>query len=403
MRIPLLLLAGASALALPARDFERIAIVDSYDFGDYFDIESAAGTDGVIDHVLDTGADTVLWRNVSGSLPRYRSKEEGRPFWEAPIDKRRLPNARNPKGWLRWDDTSPCDCVRYAMESLSRRGVGKGIHWPYEENHWQSWTLGAWNLEHPQFWCRKQDGIPWPGRLSVAYPEVVAHKLRLLDELVALGADTVYIDLYRKGGWDPGIEYVEPVLKRWAELYPGEKPPRSWDSRDDRRWIDLVAGYQADLFRAFRRRLDRAPRKVRLFLGLNCMTASTPDANEKIAIPWKRLAAEKVFDALVCNSVTLTEKNAGAYDETRRIYEHVLANAAGLPVYFPVMQYNFYENRPGLPRYAKWTGDNEDVAARKLLQLAYDVGGAGVVLECVDYNNYKPETRAVIRRGPERK
>ena len=39
--------------------FEKIALVDSYDFGQIFDTETKTGTIRIVDHVLQAGADPV--------------------------------------------------------------------------------------------------------------------------------------------------------------------------------------------------------------------------------------------------------------------------------------------------------------------------------------------------------
>ena len=163
---PIALSAFAATLACaPLAAFEKIALIDSFDFGTHFDTETVAGTEQILDHVLLTGADTVLWRNCGGATMRYRSQEEPPLLMEAPLDPRRVPESRPVHGWLRYWAVEP-DIVRTAFASCKRRGVARGIHWPYEENHWSHWTLGAWNLSHPQFWCRNARGIPWHGRCS---------------------------------------------------------------------------------------------------------------------------------------------------------------------------------------------------------------------------------------------
>ena len=50
--------------------FEKIAFVDGSDYPHVLDIENAAGTERIVDRVLETGADVVLWRTHSGAMPR---------------------------------------------------------------------------------------------------------------------------------------------------------------------------------------------------------------------------------------------------------------------------------------------------------------------------------------------
>ena len=84
-----LVVVGLAAGRAPA--FEKIAIIDSFDFASVYDTETVAGTEQILDHVLLTGADTVLWRNCSGATMRYRSQEESPLLMEAPFDPRRVP------------------------------------------------------------------------------------------------------------------------------------------------------------------------------------------------------------------------------------------------------------------------------------------------------------------------
>ena len=136
---PIALSAFAATLACaPLAAFEKIALIDSFDFGTHFDTETVAGTEQILDHVLLTGADTVLWRNCGGATMRYRSQEEPPLLMEAPLDPRRVPESRPVHGWLRYWAVEP-DIVRTAFASCKRRGVARGIHWPYEENQ----TTGA--------------------------------------------------------------------------------------------------------------------------------------------------------------------------------------------------------------------------------------------------------------------
>ncbi|MBR1587107.1 MAG: hypothetical protein IJ658_02160 [Kiritimatiellae bacterium] len=389
MRVPhLAALAAACAAASGAAAFEKIAIIDSFDFAAVYDTETVAGTDQVLDHVLLTGADTVLWRNCSGSTMRYLSAEEPSALMEAPLDPRRVPESRQIYGWLRYWAVEP-DIVRTAFASCARRGVAQGIHWPYEENHWNYWTLGAWNLSHPQYWCRNANGVPWHGRSSFAFPEVLAHKLRLLDELLDRSPQTIFLDLFRCGGWTVADEYVKPHLDRWRERC-GEPPP---DSRDPR-WIALVGETQEAFFRAVRARIAERGMKVRVLLGIDRVSAGADENWTKHAVDWKKLAREDVVDGIVIESVRPDPERPFA--STAEIYASVREALCGKPFFCPIMQYNF-GGRPGYPWYCKATGAREEETVRQLLEIARDAGAAGIAMECVDYKNYSPAVCEAIR------
>jgi hypothetical protein len=65
-----------------------------------------------------------------------------------------------------------------------------------------------------------------------------------------------------------------------------------------------------------------------------------------------------------------------------------MANRGKAEVYFPLATYNF--EKCGIGEYAKLAKISEAEAATRLLRLAKDAGARGVVLECVDYGNYRP-------------
>ena len=387
---PIALSAFAATLACaPLAAFEKIALIDSFDFGTHFDTETVAGTEQILDHVLLTGADTVLWRNCGGATMRYRSQEEPPLLMEAPLDPRRVPESRPVHGWLRYWAVEP-DIVRTAFASCKRRGVARGIHWPYEENHWSHWTLGAWNLSHPQFWCRNARGVPWHGRCSFAFPEVVAHKLRLLDELLDREPQTIFFDLFRSGGWTVADEYVKPHRDKWRQRY-GEPPPADFH---DPRWIALVGETQEAFFRAVRARIAARGAKVRVLLGIDRVSLGEDENWTKRAVDWKKLLREDVIDGVVVECVVPDPKRP--YESTAEIYASVRDAASGKPFFCPAMSYNF-PGRPGYPWYAQVTGDKPEVAVRKLMEIARDAGAAGVTMECVDYRNYSPAVCEVIR------
>ena len=380
----------ASAQAFP---FEKIALVDSYDFARDFDVETVTGNVQVLEHVMLTGCDTVLWRNCTGGMMRYASDEEPCRRTECPVEKLRVPESRRTFGWLRLDRRDP-DIFRVAMREAAARGLRKGVHWPFEEAHWAHFTLGQWNIEHPQFWCVSRDGMPFAWRVSLSYPEVVEHKLRLTDELVERGADVVFIDLFRNGGWTPAIEYVAPMKRIWEERYPGEPLPTYTDPR----WTALAMEVQNAYLRKMRARLDKSGRKIRLLLGIAYVGRPYESDYTVVqrGVDWRRLAAEGTLDGLVVMSVDRKVLDADdPWEATRDIYRDVVAHKGHCSVYFPVGAYNY--SGVGIPGYAQKTGLARVDVAKRLLGLASTCGGDGIVMECVDYGNYPPDVRKAIR------
>jgi hypothetical protein len=382
--------------------FEAAALVDSYDFAAVrdktgaflFDTETPEGNLAVLDHVLETGATTILWRNCGGATMRYPSEEERYPWVESPLDKRRLPSDRPVFGWVRYSAAEP-DIVRHILGVCRSRGLGAGIHWPFEETHWAGWTFGAWNFEHPQAWGVTVKGQVWAGRCSLAWPEVVAHKLRLADELLERGTDHLFIDTFRMGGWSLAYEYVRPEVERWRRRYQTEPP----ENPRDPRWCALIAETTHAYFDALGKRLKASGRPVRLMLGVSQVKRLGDEPDDMLltrGIDWKRLVCEKVIDAVVLYDVDWDA--ARPFDSTREIYREVIAfcEKRQCQVLCPMSMYSF--TRKGIPAYQKSTGLSAEKVVEQLIRIAWEEGADGFNMECVDYNNYAPGIREEMRR-----
>jgi len=388
---------GAAKRGGAEERFECLAWVDHFDFagvqrdGKYqFDTETAQGCERILDHVAECAPTAILWRNCGGATLRYRSRADSH-HQDAPFDKRRLPDNRLVYGWVRYGDAEP-DILRNVFSSCRRRGLTPGVHWPYEENHWGSWTLGGWNLDHPQFWCRPRGGRPWPGRCSIAYPEVVEHKLAILDELIERGLDVLFIDTWRSGGWSPADEYVPPVIESWRQTHDGVRPPVD---PGDPAWCRHVAGYVTNLFRRMRKRMNASGRKIQFLVGAFNMTGTGEMPIRERALDWWKLVEEGIVDGIVVNSVPWDSKHS--FESTRALYRRILSRVNGrCRVYFPVRAYD-YAGR-GMPSYARATALKQHRIAEKLVRSAWEEGGDGISLECVDFDNYQHETRRVLRK-----
>jgi len=400
-RFAVLSFVGFAAISLRAAErFEAAALVDSFDFAQVkkdgtllFDTETAEGNTAILDHVLLTGATTILWRNCGGATMRYQSQEERYPLVEAPLDKRRLPDNRPGYGWLRFYQAEP-DILRHTFELCHQREINAGVHWPFEETHWSSWTFGAWNFEHPQYWAQTAKGKIWGGRCSLAYPEVVAHKLRLADELIERGMDHLFIDTWRSGGWGPQFEYVRPEVERWRKKYNSEPPQDALDPR----WCAFVSETSHAYFAALRKRLDTSGRKIRLMVGVSDLDVISDKPDLPLlyrGVDWRRLVEEGVIDTLVVMSVKWDAKRP--YESTREIYRSVLDFCDGrCQVLFPLQKYDF--THLGVPSYQKAAKQAATEVAANLINLAWEEGADGIVMECVDYNNYSPEMRVEMQR-----
>lgn len=383
------LLPAGPAWAEPPERFEVAAWVDHYDFGTVFDTEKAEGLAQILDHVQETGATTILWRNCGGSTMRYQSRIEAHHH-PSQLDKRRIAGGRSTHGWVRYGEAQP-DIVREVVRLCRQRGLRPGIHWPFEETHWQVWTIGEFNMEHPQYWGRTALGQPWWGRVSLAYEPALEHKLALADELVERGIEVLFVDFWRTGAWSPAYEYVEPVVAAYRKKY-GAEPP---EDAKDLRWCRHVSDYVTHFLRRLRERLKASGRKIELAVGIPDIAPLSDEPLVRSAADWRRWIDEGLIDTLVINFVKWDTERA--LESTEAAYREVLGAAAGrVRVWCPVQQYNF--TGAGLPAYQKATGRSAPEVAEALVRMAHRVGAQGISLECVDFNNYEPATREVLRR-----
>lgn len=378
-----------ATILLCALSLERLAQIDNFDFFSVYDIESKKGTCDILDHVRLTGADTMMWRVNSGTSPRFADRDQSLAYLTPPVNRLRIPDPHGQyTGWQRL--FAPAfDTYRFAMEECARRKLGKCAYWPYEENHWAYFTLGEWNLDHPQYWCQFRDGRPWHGRCSIAWPEVRECKLRFLDQILSGGCDTLYIEAFRTGNWDTSKAYVKPHVDAWCAQYPGEDLPKP----DDPRWRNIVWQSNLAFFRGVRARLDASGRKIRFLFGIYEISKSSDPTWTKKAIDWRAMVREGIVDGIIVTSVAFDEHRP--LESTRELYEYVKKDVAPKQFFVPVSAYDY--QHCSVDRYARLLGVSKGEATAKLMNLAGEVGATGVILECVDYQNYTPEMATAIR------
>ena len=347
------------------------------------DAETETGNVQILDHVLETGADVILWRTGSGAMTRYPSREE--PTDYCPAEIRRLPDNRKFYGFLRFAVASP-DILRFIADTCAERGLRYGNHVPFEETHWTGWTFGVWNAEHPQYWTRMQKGMPWAGRCSLAFDEVCARKLRMAEEVLAYGPKDYFLDCRRNGGWGPQLEFVEPELRRWRAKY-GDASPTN------------CAAWRAHVFETTHRFFSGLSARVRARGARFLLGVPNPDdvqgedaCMQNYGIDWRACVDAGEVDGLVVLNSAWDEKRP--FESTLEIYRRIVSRCAGkCRVYFPVAAYDY----KGVPSYCKATGRNFADVAEALARLAFEAGGDGIALECVDYNNYPAPARQRLR------
>jgi len=117
----------------------------------------------------------------------------------------------------------------------------------------------------------------------------------------------------------------------------------------------------------------------------------------RTGIDWQKLVTEGLMDTLVVNSVMWD--TARPEQSTRELYRELVDVADGrCRVLFPVSAYNFSSNPYGLGSYQKAMSKPQHEVAEELVMWAWEAGGHGISLECVDYNNYRKATRDVMRQ-----
>ena len=383
------LAAAIASTATASERFQTAVWVDHFDFQRTFDTEKPEGWAKILDHMQELGATTVLWRNCGGATMRYQSKVESHHHTSI-LDKRRVHDVRSIGGWVRYGEAQP-DIIGTVTNMCRKRGMRPGVHWPFEETHFSGWTIGGWNLEHPQYWSRNAFGQSWWGRSSIAYEPVIQHKLELLDELLARGIEVLFIDFWRTGGWSPAHEYVPPVVEAYRRRHR-ENPPA--DSRDPR-WCRHVGTYVTAYMRRLRQHLRASGRQVELWVGVPKIAPKPETPLIERGADWRSWVQEGLVDAVVINYVEWDADDP--IGSTRSMYRQVTKEIAGrCRVLCPIQQYNY--SRHGLPQYQKATGRSNESLAAELMRMAWEEGAHGVSLECVDYNNYRPETRAALRK-----
>jgi Tol biopolymer transport system component len=373
------------------------AWVDHFDFATFFDAETEEGMAGILDHVAETGANYQFFRSAGNSI---RHPSQFRPSYRMYIDKRKgVMGPRMIFGWGDFNRAQP-DLLAIALRLGKERGMRPYIHWPFEECHAPGFfrAFMAWNMAHPQFWSRTYSGQPWLGRVSLCHPEVIDYKLALLDELLAHGAEGIFIDTFRAGMWGPWAEYVPVIVDSYRKKY-GEEPPQN---PRDPRWCQHVADYVTEFLRRMREHLDayeaRTGKHVELLVGVAGIApvgdyAKTGPLLYRAA-DWRAWVDMGLIDTLVMHSIDWDPKRPL---ETYRSYGREIMDYVDgrCKVQWPLSRYSF--RKKGYPHVAKLLKISPAEAATRMMTIAWEEGAAGISMECVDYNNYDANTRKAIK------
>ena len=375
--------------------FEKLALMDSLDMAYWCDVETKEGTLRLIEDAQRPGSNGILWRDKGGGgMMRYPSNEEPAPQDECPVEKRRVPIALDVYYELRLDNLD-FDVFDFVFGTCAQKRLAYGIHQTFEENHTGNSNQSGWTIAHPQFWNCAKDGVPFPAHASLAFPEVRAHKLRFAAEHVALKPQKIFLDVWRAGSWTLQYEYVKPNVDRWHALHPGEPLPDATDERWIRLCSESTMGYLRDYGALCRSngvefvvgwgtttqngttiRRESCPGDVR---DINGMLAW-----QQFGFDWRQLVREGTVDGIWVMNVAYDPLRP--FESTRETLAYMKADMGSAKLYFGVNWYNMRHD--GIESYATDAGVSNAEAARRLLDLAKDVGCAGIVYECVDCHCY---------------
>ena len=367
---------------------EKIALIDTFDFATVCDIERHTGTEFLFNHIRETGAEVMAWRHQSGGMHRFRSDgaEPTAPS-DVPVSKLRIPETRSGYGFLNLH-RGEIDLMRDQFDYCATNGVLPAVHFTLEENHYFSFTFSSWNLDHPEFWGVMQNGTPWPGHASYSFPEVIEHRVKILDELIDRGAKLIILGTDRLGGYGPRFEYTAKSIADWKAAF-GTEPPKDFKNTE---WIKHCGKYFENVLRALAKRCRE--RKVRSILMIRQIGLSFDSLLDENGVDWTKLAAEGIVDGIAPYAVydkDLKDSKEKAFNVVDKIFARVAARKGKCDLYLPINAYS-----PGFKEVAKEAGVKPVEAVQKMLELATKHGAKGITLGVVDFGNYPADVRKTL-------
>ncbi|MBN2307886.1 MAG: family 10 glycosylhydrolase [Candidatus Hydrogenedentes bacterium] len=290
--VMLAFLAGSAAAeeAAPAADqeepAERLILSAPATHPDWMLREGVAwGPEGVR-HMLDAckaaGWTRVYWRALDGGRSLYKSAlMDPQGKWEddcfyRPVSPEDKALTAAFTGNMSAEDRealmAKVESLEYASFDTLAEAVRYGHSIGIEVHAWLSineddhgWGIRSrFAIAHPEARWRKRDGTFYHSQLSFAFPEVMAYKLAIVDEILAnYAVDGLFLDWIRTGDVrddpqnDPeGVAdrgYEEPLVAGFIEEY-GEDP-RTLPNGDER-WVRFRARPHTEFMREVRNRVN---------------------------------------------------------------------------------------------------------------------------------------------------
>ncbi|UCD27325.1 MAG: hypothetical protein JSV03_09335 [Planctomycetota bacterium] len=363
-----------------------------------------------IRYFCDYGCNSLGHRFMAGGSARYNSgilRGERARY----IDKLVGPDIRDPWASYRFGDIET-DVLSEWVKWCHFYGKKAFAVWCFEDAHGYTSFLSFFNVEHPQFMGKRKDGTFALAYASLAYPEVIEHKLAIAQEVLDRGVDGFVFDFQRvwgwfsersltyhhrgMGGWDR--EYVPHVVEAYKHEY-GVDPRTEPDN--NRRWIEFCARYHTNFFREFRKCIDAfeqtSGRTIEIVMAIPAVSEDPFTSVKAYGCDWETWVDEGLMTAM-SPIIPAEDINGGkqTLDDLVDIMEYVHAKCKGkCEVVWPLAQY-----KRTLTALAKNSGyslpdDINDVIDR-ILKEAYDHGAAGIQLTTVDYNMVDPKISMTV-------
>ena len=161
-----------------------------------------AGVRRLVDRCVDRGAARLYWRVTNGGHTAYPSKvgqpcQTARQMASTPHPK--WPPMALPRGVA---DFAAFDPLPHAVDQAHKRGA-EIYAWftGLEEDHGMAGRTSGLAAERPELCQENQWGEKLRGNLSLAFPEVLDYKRRLVREFLGYGFDGLLLDCSRENGF----------------------------------------------------------------------------------------------------------------------------------------------------------------------------------------------------------
>lgn len=232
--------------------------------GDWFNGWGTYGAPSVyriLSEIKRAGVRKTYWRTFMGARAMYHSALEDVYSGDEQIDR-----PGNEAIFRMRYDLKSWDPLRDAVKTAADLQMPLMAWYSvYEESHYQNTTTRL-PKSNPELCWRTREGTVRPSKLSFASPKVRAHKLGVIDELLAYGVGGVFLDFFREhhliANNSPRVEvdadgvciygYEAPMVEAFQRQF--DIDPRTLANNDDR-WIQFRADQTTQFIREVSQRV----------------------------------------------------------------------------------------------------------------------------------------------------